>query len=171
MKVPGIATLSCVLVVFTPHQTRPSDDGFVVQSLVLPASGGMALHWAVLGARQRLEQPACRGLFAEFSDASGRTLQENLDALGETGGAYLARILFVDGTGRRRCGGDEAYAFTTTGTRVVYVCGRAFKVLAARDPVKAQAIVIHEALHTLGLGENPPSSAEITATVLAKCRS
>jgi hypothetical protein len=37
--------------------------------------------------------------------------------------------------------------------------------------VKAQAIVIHEALHTLGLGENPPSSAEITARVLASCRS
>jgi hypothetical protein len=172
MKVPGIATLWCVLVVFASHEARPGDDdGLVVQNHVLPAAGGVALHWAVVGARQRLEQPACQGLPSEYTDASGRTLQDNLEALGETGGTYLARILFVDGTGRRRCGGDEAYAFTTTGTRVVYVCGRAFKVLAARDPVKAQAIVIHEALHTLGLGENPPSSAEITATVLAKCRS
>jgi len=171
MKVPGIVTLSCVLVVFTPHETRPSDDGFVVQSLVLPAAGGVALHWAVVGAHRRLEQPACRGLFAEFSDASGRTLQENLDALGETGGTYLARILFADGSDRRRCKGDDAYAFTSPGRRVVYVCGRAFKNLADRNPVMAQAIVIHEALHTLGLGENPPRSSEITARVLARCRS
>jgi hypothetical protein len=171
MKIPGIVTLSCVLVAFTPLETRPSDDGFVVQSVVPPAAGGIALHWAVVGARQRLEQPACRALLTEFSDRSGRTLQENLAALGETGGNYLARVLFADGSGRLRCGGDEAYAFTKPGSRVVYVCGRAFKNLARRDPVKAQAIVIHEALHTLGLGENPPTSAEITARVVARCRS
>jgi hypothetical protein len=29
-------------------------------------------------------------------------------------------------------------------------------------------IVIHEFLHTLGLGENPPTSAAITAQVLAR---
>ena len=171
MRVLGIVALSCVLVVFTPHETRPSDDVFVVQSVLLPAAGGVALHWAVVGAHRRLEQPACRGLLSEYFDASGRPLQENLDALGETGGTYLARILFADGSDRRRCKGDDAYAFTTPGSRVVYVCGRAFKSLAARSPVMAQAIVIHEALHTLGLGENPPSSAEITATVLARCRS
>ena len=171
MKVLGIVTLSCVLAAFTPHVARPSDDGFVVQSRVLPAAGGIALHWSVVGARQRLELPACRGLFAEFSDASGRTLQENLDALGETGGSYLALILFADGSDRRSCKGDDAYAFTKPGSRVVYVCGRAFKDLAKRSPERAQAIVIHEALHTLGLGENPPSSAQITARVLARCRS
>jgi hypothetical protein len=171
MKVPGFVTLSCVLVVFTPHETRPSDDGFIVRNHVLPASGGMDLHWAVMGARQRLEQPACRGLLSEYSDASGRTLQENLEALGETGGTYLALILFADGSDRRRCQGHGAHAFTTPGSRVVYVCGRAFKRLAVHDPVMAQVIVIHEALHTLGLGENPPSSAEITARVLARCRS
>ena len=171
MKVPGIVTLSCVFVVFTPHETRPSDDGFVVQSRVLPAAGGVALHWAVVGARQRLEQPACRGLLSEYSDASGRTLQENLEALGETGGTYLARILFADGTGRRRCNGDEAYAFTTTGKPRGLRLRPRVQGPGRRDPVKAQAIVIHEALHTLGLGENPPSSAEITARVLARCRS
>ena len=171
MKILGVIALSHVLVPLAPAETWPGDPGFVVvQSEMSRAAGGMALHWAVAGARQRLEQPACRGLLAEFSDASGRPLQENLDALGETGGSYLARILFADGSGRARCSGDEAYAFTTPGRRVVYVCGRAFKNLASRDPVRAQAIVIHEALHTLGLGENPPTSAEITARVVARCR-
>jgi hypothetical protein len=31
------------------------------------------------------------------------------------------------------------------------------------------ASLIHEVLHTLGLGENPPSSAEITERVLRHC--
>jgi len=170
MKVLGIFALSCVLVPLAPAQTRPSDDGFVVRSVVQPAAGGVALHWAVVGARRRLEQPACRGLFAEFSDASGRTLQENLDAIGETGAPYPALILFADGTGRPRCREREVFAFTTPGSRVVHICGRQLKDLADRSPVRAQAIVIHEVLHTLGLGENPPSSTEITARVLARCQ-
>ena len=38
------------------------------------------------------------------------------------------------------------------------------------DPTWAEVVVIHEALHTLGLGENPPSSAEISIRVAARCR-
>ena len=52
------------------------------------------------------------------------------------------------------------YAFTTA--REAEWCTSAaaqLKGLASREPrASAQAIVIHEALHTLGLGENPPSS-------------
>jgi hypothetical protein len=170
MKVPGILALSCVFVALAPDETRPSDDRFVVRNLVPPAAGGVALHWAVLGAHRRLQQPACRGLFAEYSDASGRTLQENLDAMRESGATYPALILFADGTGRPRCRQREVFAFTTPGSRVVHICGRQLEDLAERSPVRAQAIVIHELLHTLGLGENPPSSAEITARVLARCQ-
>ena len=170
MKILGISALSCVLVSLGSAETRPSDDRFVVRNMVPPAAGGITLHWAVLGAHRRLQQPACRGLFLEFSDASGRRLQENLDALGETGATYPALILFADGTGRPRCREREVFAFTTPGSRVVHICGRQLKDLADRSPVRAQAIVIHEVLHTLGLGENPPSSTEITARVLARCQ-
>jgi len=31
-------------------------------------------------------------------------------------------------------------------------------------------MVIHEVLHTLGLGENPPTSTEITLRVEGRCR-
>jgi hypothetical protein len=31
-------------------------------------------------------------------------------------------------------------------------------------------MVIHEILHTLGLGENPPTSIEITQRVESRCR-
>ncbi|MGH9253012.1 MAG: hypothetical protein ACRD3C_00415 [Vicinamibacterales bacterium] len=33
----------------------------------------------------------------------------------------------------------------------------------------ARGLVIHEFLHALGLGENPPTSDEITERVTAKC--
>jgi hypothetical protein len=34
----------------------------------------------------------------------------------------------------------------------------------------AEAMVIHEMLHTLGLGENPPTPFEITERIRARCR-
>jgi hypothetical protein len=169
MKVLATLALSCLIVPLAAQETQPSDDDFVVrQSVVQPAGVRVALNRAVMGAHRRLEQPACQRLFSEFSDASGQTLQNKLDALGHTGAAYLGQILFADGSGRRSCK-EGAFAFTTPGSRVVYVCGLAFRNLAERNPMMAQAIVIHEALHTLGLGENP-SSSQITARVLARCR-
>jgi len=38
------------------------------------------------------------------------------------------------------------------------------------EPGVAESLVIHEVLHTLGLGENPPASVEITRRVEARCR-
>ena len=37
------------------------------------------------------------------------------------------------------------------------------------NPSQTEAYLIHEALHSLGLGENPPSPKEITGRVLAMC--
>ena len=34
----------------------------------------------------------------------------------------------------------------------------------------AEAMVIHEMLHTLGLGENPPTTFEITERIRERCR-
>jgi hypothetical protein len=57
-------------------------------------------------------------------------------------------------------------AFTHPGSQVIRVCGRQFR---DRDPEAAVIIVIHEFLHALGLGENPPTTHEITARVAARC--
>jgi hypothetical protein len=38
-----------------------------------------------------------------------------------------------------------------------------------RDSSTSEILIIHEVLHTLGLGENPPPSADITARVMARC--
>jgi hypothetical protein len=170
MKVLGIVGLSCVLVPLASLEARPSDDGFVVRSVVPPAAGGAVLHWVVRGARQRLERGECQRILSDFVDGSGRALQENLAALGQGSAAYLGLILFADGSDRPRCKRSDVMAFATPGSRVVHVCGRRLKSLAERDPARAEAIIIHEALHTLGLGEDPPSSAEITAKVLERCR-
>jgi hypothetical protein len=169
MKVFGILALSCVLMPAIPQEAWPSEEGSVTGSPVSPAPEP-AVRWAVAGARRRLEQPACQSLFSEFSDASGRTLQSNLDALGHSGADHLGLIVFADGSDRQRCKVAGPLAFTTAGSAVVYVCGRVFRDMAKRDPRLVQAILIHEMLHTLGLGENPPSSLEITKRVLAACR-
>jgi hypothetical protein len=57
----------------------------------------------------------------------------------------------------------------TPGSRVVQVCGRRFGAVARRNPRLAEASVIHEMLHSLGLGENPPDPQVITGRVLDLC--
>ena len=63
----------------------------------------------------------------------------------------------------------QGKAVTAPGSRVVYVCGRSFAEAQARSPKRAEMVVLHEALHTLGLGENPPDSGEITRRVGERC--
>jgi len=57
--------------------------------------------------------------------------------------------------------------FTVDGA-AVFVCGTSFQTLARGARANA---LIHEMLHTLGLRENPPSSAEITRRVTERCGS
>ena len=55
--------------------------------------------------------------------------------------------------------------------RRVFVC-KTFAEVQLRQPGVAESMVIHEILHTLGLGETPgqPTSIEITQRVEARCR-
>jgi hypothetical protein len=170
MKVLGLVVSSCVLLAASLPSALPA-DGFVPRNYIPPGPGHTALRRAIVGARLRLERPECRRLFAEFADANGRPLQQNLDALGQTGVGYLGLIVFADASDSKRCMAGGVFAFTTPGSRVVYVCGAHLKEAADQNAARAEAVVIHEALHSLGLGENPPSSEEITARVLARCYS
>jgi hypothetical protein len=125
---------------------------------------------AVLEAHRRLEEPRCRQIFADFRDASGRTLQENLDEIGQTGQSYLAWMYFADGDAKMRCEDRDLLAYTTPGSRVVYFCGERFRRSLRRGRLGSLAIIIlHEELHSLGLGENPPARDEITHGVEARC--
>jgi hypothetical protein len=60
-------------------------------------------------------------------------------------------------------------AFTGPGRKVVHVCSSRFARRFERQTRAAELIVIHEMLHTLGLGENPPSTRQITEQVTRRC--
>ncbi|HEX9687795.1 MAG TPA: hypothetical protein VGB47_01835 [Thermoanaerobaculia bacterium] len=124
---------------------------------------------AVRDARAKLSEAGCSLVFGDFRDARGRTLQENLDSSGRTGAAYLEWLTFYDGFGKTRCEERGTLASTSPGSRVVYICSPQFMERQRRDPGLTAALIIHEELHSLGLGENPPSSQAITAQVIARC--
>lgn len=121
------------------------------------------------GAEEWLSFPNCQRLFSEFADQGGRHLAVKLTELAVSPGEYLRWIIFEDGTDRRQCRQAGVVAFTSPGSRVVYLCGRDFMRGAQRAPEEARAAIVHEMLHSLGLGENPPSSKEISNRVKQQC--
>ena len=112
--------------------------------------------------------PDCEELLTIYGDHEGRTLKENLQLISPSIEHYLGLLYFRDGSGSSFCDTD-VFAFTAPGSRVVWICGRTLERNYGLSPRHATASVIHEVLHTLGLGENPPSSREITARVLRQC--
>jgi hypothetical protein len=123
---------------------------------------------ALEGAARRLEAARCGQVLADFRRDDGRTLAEVLAGDGVTGPGHLDRLLFYSGDDHPHCRKD-VLAWTTPGSRVVYVCSARFREAYATKPAHVEAVILHEMLHTLGLGENPPTSAEITARVVAAC--
>jgi hypothetical protein len=140
-----------------------------VRGLELSPVHAAAVERAVEGAVRRLAAPGCRRIFSEFRDEAGAPLQAHLDALRVDAAEYLSLVHFADGSARRTCQRGDVVALTAPGSRVVYVCGRWFGALERSGAARAEIVVLHEALHTLGLGENPPTSTEITRRIGALC--
>src|SRR5262245_981696 len=111
---------------------------------------------ALEAASARLAEDACREILAEFDDANGRSLASQLSSVATDMDSYRKMITFVDGTRDQRCD-SGALLFTAPGRRVVRVCSDQLKRIAPLKPDYVVASFIHEILHTLGLGENPPS--------------
>jgi len=116
-----------------------------------------------------LQDPECRRVFSEFHDAHGRTIEEKLEAWALDPAEYVRSLPFVDGIGESRCHAGKVMLVAVVNVPRVFVCP-GFARLHRDEPRLATSLVIHEVLHTLGLGENPPSSAEITERVQARCR-
>jgi hypothetical protein len=109
-------------------------------------------------------------VYTDIQVASGRPLQDVLDRSGRSGAEHLGTLLFYDGGAQPRCRAARTLAFTWRGSQVVFVCPQQFVAAARRDPFLASAALIHESLHSLGLGEDPPTSSEITSRVISRCR-
>jgi hypothetical protein len=122
---------------------------------------------ALDGAARRLARPECQALLDEFMDASGRPLRAALEASGRSAPEHLNGVFFYDAPpGLCR---TSSLAVTRPGSRAILVCGSRFVRQVGRNPRHAEATLIHEVLHSLGLGENPPSADYITERVEARC--
>jgi hypothetical protein len=127
-----------------------------------------AAREALDGAQQLLAQPACVEGLSAFRDEAGHPLEERLTALSVDYQTYLGMVYFMDGSRETRCT-TGAFAFTAPGSRVVRLCVEQLKRTSQQDQMHTIANFIHEMLHTLGLGENPPTSEEITRRVIDAC--
>jgi hypothetical protein len=127
------------------------------------------LRPALDAAFRKLSDSRCQEVFADFSDVSGRRLDDNLAAIGQSPQTYLGLVLFYDGRATSPCANRSVLAWTNPGSRAVFVCWSQFATIQRWSVSYAANTIIHEALHTLGLGEGPPEPGQITARVAARC--
>jgi len=157
-------------VTVSPAQDRSGSSAAV--PALHPAGLDPVVRMAVVEAHRRLGDSRCRQLFTDFEAAAGHRLQEHLDLIGQTGQSYLGWLWFVDAGYTGRCAEVGVSAFTSPGSQVIYLCGDRFTRAINRRGIGFLAtVIIHEELHSLGLGENPPSSEEITREVESRCGS
>ena len=115
-----------------------------------------------------LESPGCSLVYSDFPLPDGGTPQDELDKRGIRPEEFLETLVFTDGSREPVCRMGTAAFTTKPNTGLIFVCPL-FSRLQIREPQRSAALVIHESLHALGLGENPPSSNEITRRVERRC--
>lgn len=159
------ALLVSILTVGAPPVAAESS----LTALADPRLGPIVLR-TVERAAERFGNPGCAALLHDFTDLrSGQPLADTLAATGRTASTFLGSLHFVDADQMSQCRRRPAYAWVPVGSDVVFVCRSRFVALAKKDEWLAGNVLVHEALHSLGLGENPPSSEEITLTVVRRC--
>ena len=163
-RAAGVVALTAGMMLGGPRAVRGAPSYRRVAGEVAHSVRG-----ALDGARGMLARKGCVRILEEFKDASGRPLRATLDELALTPAEYLERLFVYDGEGSGHCRKTHVLAMTTPGSRVVLVCGARFAAARRRDPRLTEVVLIHETLHTLGLGENPPTTGEITSRVFARC--
>jgi hypothetical protein len=171
LKRPGVC-LGIALATLQPWPARARATETRLRTTLEREGERKALRRALTGALRRLERPRCQQIFRDFKDSTGQTLQQGLDAVGQNGASFLQDwVFFADGRQERRCADTRVLAVTQPGSRSVWICGLRFSREQWRDPEHAEVVLIHETLHVLGLGEDPPSSEAISRQVLARCGS
>ena len=137
---------------------------------IADAFTGDAARRALRSTGKRLAKPSCQaGSFPSFRTGAGQPLSDRLVELGASPQDYLRLVVFHDAGGSPQCAKPGVLAFTIRNSRIVYLCGRDFERAERRDPREMQVTIIHEMLHSLGLGENPPSPRDISFRILQLC--
>jgi hypothetical protein len=127
----------------------------------------MALRHGLDTASRLLDDAECQRLLAEFRTEAGQPLRDQLLRIRLGIQDYLPLVHFRDGSQHPAC--SAAVAYTTVGGRVVFVCADSLERHWRSNRNHVVFALVHEVLHTLGLGENPPSSPEITHRVRSRC--
>lgn len=170
---PILAALSGLLIAHSSSGETSLTSPGGVQPLIpvfsIDRRLGRDLRPALEEAARKLSDGRCQAILSDFSDSSGHRLDENLSATGQAMPGYLGWVVFFDGRATQPCTNREVLAWTTPGSRAVSVCGDQFTAMARGRRGDAANILIHETLHTLGLGEGPPDAREITAQVQSRC--
>lgn len=130
---------------------------------------GDAMKPSLDEAVRRLSDSRCQEVLTDFSDLSGRRLDANLRAINQSMPSYLGLVLFYDGRSSQPCEKERVLAWTSPGSRAVQICWNQFSRWQRVDTGYTANVLIHETLHTLGLGELPPAPGQITARVIARC--
>ncbi len=133
------------------------------------APPGSVLEKALEQAAGKLESPECRLVLADFRDSSGRTLAERLSRTGLSAPDFLSRLEFRDGRNEDVCHRRHVDAFTVVGGSTVWTCPGGSLSPGGENLRAGANTLIHEMLHALGLGENPPLPLEITRRVRERC--
>lgn len=129
----------------------------------------LAMRLAIQGAAARLARPACQDVLADFADESGQPLSTKLAISGQRPVDAFGLLRFLNDRRAPRCQWGGTLAFTQTGSRSIHVCGERFRLSFRWNRTATEIVVIHEFLHALGLGENPPTSQAITEQVSVRC--
>lgn len=129
-----------------------------------------ALRGVLKEAASRLATAECAAVLHDFADSrTGRPLAETLSASGLDAEAWLRSLYFLNGAGRTGCVAGRTLAYTPVGSPVVWVCPIGLEKARTSRRGELANVLIHETLHSLGLGEDPPSSEEITLRVRIRC--
>jgi len=165
----AVATVASLAVLIVPAARTQALDP--VPGRILTSSGPdtVAVLMALNGAQRKLRDPECQRVLSDFRDSEGRTLAARLAWLEMEPADYITVLYIRDGSesgAAELCRTSGAAAATLPNSRHVFVCGSAFRRQAGRA---RENTLIHEMLHSLGLGEDPPTSYEINAQVRRRC--
>jgi len=163
-----VGVARCVLWTAVFTWIPPALAGEVRRASLTPRDAA-AVERARRGAAGRLESAECRQVFSDFRDLHGRPIERKLEEWAVDPADYLRTMPFLDGSGEPRCQSGKVMLVSSPDVPRVVVCP-GFASLQRDQPRVAESLIIHELLHTLGLGENPPTPAEITGRVEARCR-